>query len=191
MEAHFVRHLIPSTNTLLPMRFQLTDGTSRGLVGFSLFRKRVDKKAGYSCSIPLSKKGAYQDFQGFAKPSRLLPATEANTYMKHASDEILSSLKLDKSTSFYIIELTTSKEFGSSLKDLNAAILISLINANGDSILQRISAVSSDHASHENDERETIHFQRGSIDIATFTGPNLGKIESLWIGIDSGQVRGG
>lgn len=161
------------------------------MVGFSSFRKRVDKKAGYSCIIPLSKKSAYQDFQGVAKPSRLLLAAEANTYTKHASDEILSSVILDKSTSFYIIELTTSKDFGSCLKDLNAAILISLINANGDSILQRVSAVSSHHAARENDGGETVHFQRGSVDIATFKGPNIGKIESLWIGIDSGQVRGG
>lgn len=121
------------------------------------------------------------------KPSRLLPAEEANTCTKYISDEIISSLELDKSTSYYMVEFRTSKEFGSCLRDLNAAILLSLINSNDDAILQRISAVSSQHLDHENNTSESIHFQRDSVDIVTFKGPKLGKIESLWIGLESGE----
>lgn len=127
------------------------------------------------------------DFQGFKKPSRLLPASEADTYTKYVSDNILSSVELDTSNSFYMVELKTSKEFGSCLRDLNAAILLSIIDVNGDAILQRISSVSWQLPGHEKDASETIHFQRGSADIVTFRGPKLGKIESLWIGLESGE----
>lgn len=127
------------------------------------------------------------DFQGFAKPSRLLPVTEANTYTTFTSDEIISSAALDISNPLYVIELRTSKEFGSSLSDLNSPLLISLIDANGDAILQRVSSVSSRHPAHGDEATETIHFQRGSIDVVTFKGPMLGKVQSLWIGLDSGE----
>lgn len=130
------------------------------------------------------------DFQGFAKPSRLLPAKEANIY-KFISEERVSSLELDSSSSFYILELYTSKDFGSGLSDANAAILLCLIDVNGDSLLQRVCAVSLEHTEQKNDMTfsEVIHFQRDSVDIVTFKGPKLGKIEAIWIGLESGKSK--
>lgn len=180
---------MPSTYTIVPMRLHLGNCVSKELVRFPHFPGRSDKKTGFSHIFPLSKRSAYQDFQGFKKPSYLLPAMEANTYTEYVSHEIFSSVELDTSNSFYMVELKTSKEFGSCLRDLNAAILLSLIDAKGDSILQRISAVSWQLPGHENNAAETIHFQRGSVDIVTFKGPKLGKIESLWIGLESGSWR--
>ncbi|XP_026657042.2 uncharacterized protein LOC103697441 isoform X2 [Phoenix dactylifera] len=128
--------------------------------------------------------------KGFAKPSRLLPAKGAIIY-KYISEERISSLELDTSSSFYILELCTSKDFGSGLSDINAAILLCLIDVNGDSLLQRVCSVSLQHAEQKNDVTfsEAIHFQRDSVDIVTFKGPKLGKIEAIWIGLESGSWR--
>ncbi|XP_020590561.1 uncharacterized protein LOC110031612 isoform X2 [Phalaenopsis equestris] len=107
----------------------------------------------------------------------------------HVPEEIISSLELDQLSSFYIIELHTSRDFGSCLRDLNAAVLLCLIDENGKSILQRISAVSLERKEKDMIISEYIHFQRGSIDIVTFKGPKLEKIAALWIGLESGSWR--
>ncbi|CAL1373166.1 unnamed protein product [Linum trigynum] len=38
-------------------------------------------------------------------------------------------------------------------------------------------------------ESEAVHFQRGATDEFFFEGPQLGRIEALWIGVDSSQLR--
>lgn len=147
----------------------------------------------HSRIIPWSKRSTFQDFQDFAKPLHLLPASEASTYTSYISEEIFSSAELDKSNLFYMVELHTSNDFDSSLKDLNAGILLCLIDEDGNSVLQRISAASWEHPRQGKAMifSASIHFQRGSIDIVTFKGSKLGKIEALWIGLESGQVPGG
>lgn len=86
-----------------------------------------------------------------------------------------------------MVELHTSKDFGSCLRDLNAAILFCLIDKKGYSILQRISAASYVNLGEEKvDSSDSINFKRGSVDIVTFAGPKLGKLEALWIGVESG-----
>ncbi|MQM21205.1 hypothetical protein Taro_054241 [Colocasia esculenta] len=130
---------------------------------------------------------------GFAEPKRLLPITEAKHYTENMLEETLALFKVDESSSFYVLQIRTSSEFGSCLRDLNAAVLLSMIDINGDTVLQRISAVSSDKNFHRTGESESpserIHFQRGSVDAITFLGPKLEKIEALWVGIESGSWR--
>lgn len=92
----------------------------------------------------------------------------------------------DGSRSLYMVKLGTSNIFGSNLTNLNSGILLCLINQNGDSILQRISAsLVTDYFSESHNG--ILHFQRGSVDVFTFEGPKLGKVEALWIGLESGQ----
>ena len=72
------------------------------------------------------------------------------------------------------------------LSDLNAAVC--LIDENGDSILQRIPAsLIREHSNQLEDNvvSDVLYFQRG--DEFIFEGPNLGKIEALWIGVESGS----
>ncbi|KAK9079034.1 hypothetical protein SSX86_000703 [Deinandra increscens subsp. villosa] len=112
-----------------------------------------------------SKKSNFQDFQGYAKPSRLLPAHEVKPTTESSSNR---------------------RKFW---------VMLCLVDKNGDSILQRISATSSSdlplqsNESNDKDYSNLLHFQRGSIDHFSFEGPAIGKLEALWIGLDSGQWR--
>lgn len=88
--------------------------------------------------------------------------------------------------------LRTSSTYGSELSDQNAGILLCLIDENGDSILERIPAIlSQDHIQQSEDAvtSDIIRFQRGSNDEFIFWGPKLGRIQALWIGLDSGSWR--
>jgi len=64
------------------------------------------------------------------------------------------------------------------LSDLNAGILVCVVDENGDSILERLPAIL-----HTDD---IVHFQKGSTDEFVFTGPKLGRIEAIWISLESG-----
>ena len=75
------------------------------------------------------------------------------------------------------------------MSDINAGVLLCIIDENGDSILQRIPTSSMiDHpsTSEENIFSETIHFQRGSVDEFTFEGPKLGKVVAICVSLESG-----
>ncbi|KAI0493087.1 hypothetical protein KFK09_027363 [Dendrobium nobile] len=191
MESLSIGHLIPSVQAHCPTRRQSAGITSEDFTGDTLFARRIKKQNGCSRLISRSRRSLYQDFQEFAKPSHLLPATEVTTYPMHASEDIISSLELDQLSSFYVMELRTSRDFGSCLRDLNAAILLCLIDENGKSILQRISALSLECLRKDKDTiiSEYIPFQRGSVDLVTFKGPKLEKIAALWIGLESGSWR--
>lgn len=191
METPILQHLAPLGFMIFPMELQVSNTTSKDMVGFPAFRAKAYKRIGYSRIVPFSKRSAYQDFQGFAKPSRLLSATKSYTIKKYIPDGTLSTAEqeLNNSNSYYVIELNTSKDFGSGLAYLNGAILLSLIDKNGDSILQRISPISLQSSNHREYDIETIHFQRGSVDIVSFKGPRLTAVESIWIGLESGSWR--
>lgn len=128
-----------------------------------------------------SKKSSFPDFQDYAKPRRLLPTTGPELFVDTSLEKIISSLQLDGSRCLYKVLLRTSSIYGSGLSDLNAGIQVCVVDENGYSILKRIPAIL-----HKED---IIHFQKGSTDEFIFTGPKLGRIEAMWIGLESGTWR--
>ncbi|MED6130760.1 hypothetical protein PIB30_118676 [Stylosanthes scabra] len=135
----------------------------------------------------------FQDFQRYARPLNLLPASEVKVCTNTLIEKISSSLKDDKAKSLFRVKLGTSNAYGSSLSDPNAGILLCLIDEHGNSILQRIPAYSMIGRSMESDDTnntDMLHFQRGSIDEFIFEGPKVAKIEALWVSLESGQVNG-
>ncbi|KAK7247108.1 hypothetical protein RIF29_41985 [Crotalaria pallida] len=134
----------------------------------------------------------FQDFQSYVRPSRLLPASEAKMYTNTSIENISSSLKEDRSKSLFRIKLGTSNMYGSSISNFSAGILLCLTDENGNSILQRIPASSMMDNSIESGDTtnvDRLHFQRGSVDEFIFEGPKIGRLEALWIGVESGQWR--
>ena len=117
----------------------------------------------------------------------LLPATEVKVCTETSQEKLLTSIK--GSWSLFKVKLCTSNVYGSSLSDPNAGILLCLIDRNGDSILHRIPAISESNSANLMDmvESDTLHFQRGSVDEFTFEGPKMGRIESLWVSVESGK----
>nr|XP_043610079.1 uncharacterized protein LOC122581834 [Erigeron canadensis] len=139
-----------------------------------------------------SKKSNFQDFQGYAKPTRLLPANEVKPTADSSLEKLVTSFKEDRLECLYKLTIQTSNYFGSGLTDSSSGILLCLVDKNGDSILQRIAATSdTDHPLQlkDKDDSNVLHFQRGSINHFTFEGPAIGKLEALWIGLESGQWR--
>lgn len=129
------------------------------------------------------------DFQTFVKPARLLPADEPKIHSQDVPTETYYPSNLEQSNSFYIFELSTSRDFGSGSSDQNAGIMLCLVDTEGNSILQRIPSIPYlEHFAEEGtDSVELAPFQRGLVDTVTFEGAKLGKIVALWIGLDSGN----
>ncbi|KAL6519663.1 hypothetical protein OROHE_017353 [Orobanche hederae] len=122
------------------------------------------------------------DFQEYAKPLRLVPATQVKVRNEASVKKAFASSSLSGgSMALYRVNIQTSKVFGSSLSDVNSGILLCLIDENGTSILQRLPSTSAG--------TDTLHFQRGSIDEFAFAGPSLGRVVAVWIGLESGQWR--
>ncbi|KAJ7005280.1 hypothetical protein NC653_009931 [Populus alba x Populus x berolinensis] len=151
-------------------------------------KTHVRRRFGFG-SVKNYKKSDFQDFQGYAKPLHLLPATEVKICRETSQEKLLTSIK--GSRSLFKVKLCTSNVYGSSLSDPNAGILLCLIDSNGDSVLHRIPAISESNSANLMDmvESDTLHFQRGSVDEFTFEGPKMGRIESLWVSVESGQWR--
>ncbi|EOY32325.1 Lipase/lipooxygenase, putative isoform 2 [Theobroma cacao] len=150
MESVSVSHTIFATNQRNPVRISPPIHVGRKFH----FRAARCRFGFLSCS----KKSDFQDFQGFAKPSRLLPSTELKVCTETLGENFFSSTSLNGARSFY--------------KRIPAYLLIE------------------DPAKLENvTEPETLYFQRGSVDEFVFEGPNLGKVEALWISLESGQWR--
>ncbi|XP_077210219.1 lipase/lipooxygenase, PLAT/LH2 family protein isoform X2 [Tasmannia lanceolata] len=191
MEILSLKHLKSPVPGDFPMTWHQNTRLLGGVFGVSLLKSGISKQIGHPHFVPCSKEFAFQDFQGFAKPQQLLPATEVNIRTESSLEEIYSSFNVDESCSFYIVQLQTSRDFGSSLSDSNAAILLCLIDVNGDSILQRIPSTRSENPGRLKAmaASELLHFQRGSVDKITFKGPKLGEVEALWIGLESGCWR--
>ncbi|XP_047307792.1 uncharacterized protein LOC124911362 [Impatiens glandulifera] len=132
-----------------------------------------------------AKRLASQDFSDYAKPLQLLPVTKPETCSIDTftnEENLTASIRSD--CCLYKVRLSTSKLYGSDLSDLNAGILLCLMNGNGDAILQRFSAGCSSLVSDD-----ILHFRRGSVDDFTFNGPILGNIEAVWLSVESGQWR--
>ncbi|THG18481.1 hypothetical protein TEA_022269 [Camellia sinensis var. sinensis] len=129
------------------------------------------------------------DFQSYAKPSRLLLATEPEVCADSSLEKILTSFKVRGCKCLYKVKLHTSNIYGSGLSDLNVGILLCLIDENGDSILQRIPAsMIKEHSNQLEDKivSDVLHYQRGSVGEFAFEGPKLGQVEALWISLESG-----
>ncbi|KAL4591334.1 hypothetical protein LXL04_004292 [Taraxacum kok-saghyz] len=141
-----------------------------------------------SCSSSYPYNSTTSDFQGYAKPVRLLPAHEVKPTTDSSLESLVTSFKEDELQTLYTLTIQTSNYYGSGLTNSNAGILLCLVDENGDSILQRISATSNTH-SKDNDPSDLLHFTRGAINHFTFQGPAIRKLEALWIGLESGQWR--
>lgn len=135
------------------------------------------------------KKSDFQDFRDYVKPSRLLPATDVKFCGDWSLENMFNHSKLDRSNSLYKVKVQTSSAYGSDLTNINSEVLLCLIDENGDSILQRISAGLENAPSVQSQGSDLVHFQRGSVDEFIFEGPKLGKIAAVWISPESGQWR--
>ncbi|CAH1452762.1 unnamed protein product [Lactuca virosa] len=60
-----------------------------------------------------SKKSNFQDFQGYAKPVRLLPANEVKPTTDSSLEKLITSFKEDKLESLYKLTIQTSNYYGS------------------------------------------------------------------------------
>lgn len=130
------------------------------------------------------------DFQSYAKPSRLLSATEANTCTEVSLEKLVKAFDIGQSNTLYKVELRTSNFYGSGLTDINSGVQLCVIDENGYSILQRLPASTCKEQNMQSDNEvisDVLHLQRGSIDVFTFKGPKLQKIIALWISPVSGQ----
>ncbi|XP_010651359.1 uncharacterized protein LOC100257055 [Vitis vinifera] len=182
MESLSVRNLISATHNTFPIR--------RPVNPFRI--RRFHLQIRHFRFVVSSKQSYFQDFQDYAKPLRLLPTAEVQDYTGASLEKIPSLFRKDESKSLYKVKIQTSSIYGSGLGDINAGVLLCLIDENGDSILQRIPASSmKDHPSTSKDSivSETLHFQRGSVDEFAFEGPKLGKVGAIWISLESGQWR--
>jgi hypothetical protein len=124
-----------------------------------------------------------------AKPSRLLPTEELKIYPRTLPEEIFNTISLDEHGAFYVLKLSTSREFNSSLVDKNSAILVCFIDVVGDSLLQRVPAIYSDQSSKGIKAEQSIPFQSGSVDVVVFKGHKLQRIKEIWIGLESGILH--
>ncbi|KAK6937017.1 hypothetical protein RJ641_034047 [Dillenia turbinata] len=179
MESVCLRHVISASGHFPVRRYPVAPCQLR-VTGVSLSR---------FCLVVSSRKSDFQDFQVYAKPSRLLPATEVKVWTPEVSS---TSLPIDSSHCLYRVNIQTSSIYGSGLSDMSAGILLCLVDADGNAILQRIPAtLIEDHLAQSEDVTvsDLLHFQRRSVDEFIFKGPKLGKIEALWISVESGQWR--
>ncbi|XP_058731688.1 uncharacterized protein LOC131603407 [Vicia villosa] len=129
----------------------------------------------------------FQDFGSYARPSGLLPASEVKVYTSTSLENILSSIKEDRSKSLFRVKLVTSNLYGSNISDFNAGVLLCFIDEDGNSILQRLPVSLMPDSSEESGD--SFHFQRGSVDEFVFQGPKIARVEALWVSVESGQWR--
>lgn len=88
------------------------------------------------------------------------------------------------SEAIYTIQLTTSKDEKSGLSIWNAGIIISLIGEQGEAIVQRLLPVKDMEGNSQGSSG--LRFQRGSVDVITIRGPDLGRLAALWIAPEAG-----
>ncbi|KAJ1275343.1 hypothetical protein BS78_05G128200 [Paspalum vaginatum] len=184
------RRVAPSVHpNFLPGWLLLNKGSSMYCQAFPdgmKLRRRKNRHRRTNC---FSKGSSLQDSVPSVKPLRLLPTEELKTYPNTVPEEIFTKIRLDDSDALYVLELRTSREFSSSLLDKNSAILICLIDLDGDSLLQRVPAIYLDQLTQGIMANQSIPFQSGSVDVITFKGSKLQRIKEVWIGIESGSWR--
>lgn len=117
------------------------------------------------------------------KPKRLLPASKVQICTVPSIEQMIDSFKTQSSECLYKVGIQTSNLYGSGLTDVNTGVVLSLVDENGDSILQRIPTC----VPKNNANSEIFHFERGNVDEFMFEGPILGNISAVWISIESGK----
>ncbi|KAH7440299.1 hypothetical protein KP509_04G100200 [Ceratopteris richardii] len=93
--------------------------------------------------------------------------------------------------------VTTSKDYGSGMSDPNTGILIAVIGEEGGCFMHRIPVIDcsitseTDEWSHESigSSLSLCRFQRGAKDVFFFHGPDVGKLEAVWIAPEEGTWR--
>ncbi|KAK3011080.1 hypothetical protein RJ639_012158 [Escallonia herrerae] len=131
-------------------------------------------------------------YEGYAKPSRLIPAKGVEVCTDFPLEKLVTSFNVGRLESIYKVTLQTCNIYGSGLTNINSGMLLCLIDENGDSILQRLPVTSTkDHPTESGKKlvSDVLNFERGSVDEFIFKGPMLGKIQALWISPESGQWR--
>ncbi|XP_015062269.1 uncharacterized protein LOC107007928 isoform X1 [Solanum pennellii] len=175
MESLFIKNLIFTTQISVPKSNSINPIPIRRICSSSwkIHFKKLD----------------FQDFRDYVKPSRLLPATNVKFCGDWSLETLLNHSKFDRSNSIYQVKLQTSNAYGSDLTDINSEVLLCLIDENGDSILQRISAGLENARFVQSQDSDLLQFRRGSVDEFIFEGPKLGKLAAVWISPESGQWR--
>lgn len=96
-------------------------------------------------------------------------------------------------TSLFQVILTTSKEYGSGISDLNAGIQLAFIGEDGRCFMHTLSNLVSPNMFETSAQPQETHspyrFQRGAQDVVTFSGPDLGKLEAVWVAPEKGTWR--
>ncbi|KAJ1426090.1 hypothetical protein SESBI_10474 [Sesbania bispinosa] len=190
MEAIPVRTMIPSTSVCHSCGLQRKTSIKFSSSSIHPTTTRIHTQSKHLRFVVRAKLSDtdFQDFQSYAKPSRLLPASEVKVYTNTLAENISSSLKEDRSKSLIRVKLGTSNLYGSSISDLNAGILLCLIDGDGNSILKRIPvSLMMDHSTESGDitNIDKLHFQRGSVDEFIFEGPKLARLDALWVSVES------
>lgn len=124
----------------------------------------------------------------FIEPKWLLPAEDKAR--KSATDQTSSE-------SVFRVILTTSKVYGSDISDLDAGILLTLIGEHGRCFVHRIPTLVFTETVETSEQTEELcvswpshyRFQRGSQDVVTFCGPDLGNLEAVWVAPERGTWR--
>uniref|UniRef100_A0A0D9XS71 DUF7755 domain-containing protein n=1 Tax=Leersia perrieri TaxID=77586 RepID=A0A0D9XS71_9ORYZ len=180
---------ISPANSRFPSGWLSQNDSPRVCYHIPITRRKLIKQSRHQRVISFSKSSSLQDPVASVKPSRLLQTDELRIFRNNVPEEIISTIRLEESDAYYMLELSTSREFSSSLLDKNAAILICLINSDGDSLLQRVPAVYWDDSSQGRKAEQMLPFQSGSVDVVTFKGYKLQRIKEVWIGLESGSWR--
>ncbi|KAF0897475.1 hypothetical protein E2562_037521, partial [Oryza meyeriana var. granulata] len=180
---------ITPVHSPVPSRWLSRNDSPRVCYHIPISSSKLRKQSRHQRVISFSKSSSLQDPVTSVKPSRLLETDELCIFRNNVPEEIISSVRLEESDAFYMLELSTSREFSSSLLDKNAAVLICLIDADGDSLLQRIPAIYWNHSAQGRKAEQLLPFQSGSVDVVTFKGSKLQRIKEIWIGLESGSWR--
>lgn len=135
----------------------------------------------------------------FTEPKWLLPVQEEGLVArKDATPSIWSdAIDASSSRSHFQVDMTTSKDYNSGISDFNAGILLAMIGEHGRCFVHRISPLVSGEVAFPSDQTKELwsgvpthyRFQRGSKDVVTFSGPDLGKLEAVWVAPEEGTWR--
>lgn len=205
MELQFLWHFCPSRQAYALVHkyhsFPLCGGLSiDNKNGFSN-RKETMSNVSHRSRMGVIHSASFKSraSEAFPEPLQVLASTEAlaNYSVADSLEEGLCASTLpDLSESIYRVALTTSNNVDSDFSDINVGILLCMIGENGNSIIHRIPAISSAPQALSEDTAKTVQrtfnhlrFQRGSVDIVIFRGPDIGQLAAVWIGPESGSWR--
>lgn len=124
----------------------------------------------------------------FVEPKWMLPVDDkARTGVTHQTS----------SESVFEVVLTTSKDFGSGISDVDAGVLLAFIGEQGRCFVHQIPAFVSAETVDSGEQTQELwvskpcrqRFDRGSQEPVTFCGPDLGKLEAVWVAPERGTWR--